>query len=67
MLFRHWRCRLDAAAIGRPVPLMVWLSDNENGALSQKYAPDGRFIPRTYLLSSSGDDPTIYAARGKYL
>jgi thioredoxin family protein len=47
--------------------VMIRLDKDKNAALSQKYAPDGEYIPRTYFLSSAGDlDPSIHAPRDKF-
>jgi len=47
--------------------VMVRLDKDKNAEVSKQYAPDGEYIPRTYLLSSDGKlDPDIHAARDKF-
>ena len=47
--------------------VMIRLDKDKNGEISQKYAPDGEYIPRTYFLSSAGElDPGIHAPRDKF-
>lgn len=47
--------------------VMIRLDKDKNRELSKKYAPDGEYIPRTYILRSDGtlrDD--IHAKRDKF-
>ncbi len=47
--------------------VMVRLDKDKNDELSQKYAPDGQYIPRTFFLASDGTlDPAIHAPRDNY-
>ena len=47
--------------------VMVRLDKDQNAQLSQQYAPDGQYIPRTFFLSSAGElDPSLSAPREKF-
>lgn len=47
--------------------VMIRLDKDKNLQLSQKYAPDGEYIPRTYFLSSDGTlDTALHAPRDQY-
>ena len=47
--------------------VMVRLNKDRRAELSERYAPDGQYIPRTYFLSSEGElDVTLDARREKY-
>jgi thiol-disulfide isomerase/thioredoxin len=47
--------------------IMIRIDNDKHPDLSMKYAPDGRYIPRTYFLSSDGTlDPSIHEARDSY-
>jgi protein-disulfide reductase (glutathione) len=47
--------------------VMVRLDRDQHQDLSQKYAPDGDYIPRTYFLASDGSlDADIHAPRPNY-
>src|SRR5260221_2624707 len=47
--------------------VMVRLNADFESGLSQKFAFDGTYIPRTYFLSPDGiPDPRIHAPRGRY-
>jgi thiol-disulfide isomerase/thioredoxin len=48
--------------------VMIRIDKDKSPDVSQKYAPDGQYIPRTYFLSSAGTlDPSIHEARDRYL
>ncbi|MFN8642590.1 MAG: thioredoxin family protein [Candidatus Binatia bacterium] len=46
--------------------VMVRLDADQNKELSQKYAVDGSYIPRTYFLSSNGTLSEIHAPREQF-
>lgn len=47
--------------------VMIRLDNDKEKELSQKYAPDGGYIPRTFFLSSAGQlDADIKAPRDKF-
>jgi thiol:disulfide interchange protein len=47
--------------------VMIRLDKDQNKELSQKFAPDGEYIPRTYFLSSKGElDATLTEQRDQY-
>ncbi len=47
--------------------VMIRIDKDKHPDLSEKYAPDGQYIPRTYFLSSAGTlDPSIHASRERY-
>jgi glutaredoxin len=47
--------------------VMVRLDKDQNVALSEQYAPDGQYIPRTFFLSSAGTlEPSLSAPREKF-
>ena len=47
--------------------VMIRLDKDKNTEVSDRYAPDGNYIPRTFFLSSAGElDPSIAAPREKY-
>lgn len=46
--------------------VMVRLDADKNKELSQKYAVDGSYIPRTYFLSSNGTLSEIHAPRDQF-
>jgi thiol-disulfide isomerase/thioredoxin len=47
--------------------VMIRIDKDKHPDLSEKYAPDGQYIPRTYFLSPAGTlDPSIHAARDRY-
>jgi len=47
--------------------VMIRLDKDKNKDLSQKYAPDGEYIPRTYFLSSKGElDATLTEDRPQF-
>jgi thioredoxin-like negative regulator of GroEL len=47
--------------------VMIRVDNDKEKELSQKYAPDGQYIPRTFFLSSAGElDPSIQAPKDKY-
>lgn len=47
--------------------VMIRLDKDKNAELSQKYAPDGEYIPRTYFLGSDGTlDASLTAPRPEY-
>jgi hypothetical protein len=47
--------------------VMIRLDNDKEKELSQKYAPDGSYIPRTFFLSSAGQlDADIKAPRDKF-
>ena len=46
--------------------VMVRLDADKNKELSQKYAVDGSYIPRTYFLSSNGTLSDIHAPREQF-
>ena len=47
--------------------VMVHLDKDKNPALSQHFAPDGEYIPRTYFLSNTGTlMADIHAPRDKF-
>lgn len=47
--------------------VMIRLDKDQHPELSEKYAPDGQYIPRTFFLSSAGElEPAISAPRDKY-
>lgn len=46
--------------------VMVRLDADKNKELSQKYAVDGGYIPRTYFLSSNGTLSEIHAPREQF-
>ncbi len=46
--------------------VMIRIDDDKNPAVGKKYAPDGRYIPRTFFLSPAGMlDPSIHEARAR--
>ena len=46
--------------------VMIKLDDDHAGSLSNKYAPDGHYVPRTLFLSSQGElDPELGADRAR--
>lgn len=47
--------------------VMIRLNKDKNAGLSQQYAPDGQYIPRTFFLSPSGAlEAGIHAPRDQY-
>ena len=46
--------------------VMVRLDADKNKELSQKYAVDGSYIPRTYFLASNGTLSDIHAPREQF-
>jgi thioredoxin-like negative regulator of GroEL len=47
--------------------VMVRVDNDKEKEISQKYAPDGQYIPRTFFLSSAGElDASIQAPKDKY-
>ena len=47
--------------------VMIRIDKDKHPDLSEKYAPDGQYIPRTHFLSPAGTlDPSIHAARDRY-
>ncbi|MBI1814222.1 MAG: thioredoxin family protein [Deltaproteobacteria bacterium] len=46
--------------------VMIHVDGDQNKELSQKYAPDGGYIPRTFFLSSNGTLADIHAPRDQY-
>src|SRR5512143_1148416 len=46
--------------------VMVRLDADKNKELSEKYAVDGSYIPRTYFLSSSGTLMDVHAPREQF-
>ena len=47
--------------------VMIRIDNDKNGEISAKFAPDGKYIPRVYFLSSAGQlDPQIQAPRKEY-
>ena len=47
--------------------VMIRVDNDKNQELSKQYAPDGRYIPRTFFLSSTGAlDPEIHERREQY-
>ena len=47
--------------------VMIRLDKDKNQELSQKYKPDGEYIPRTYFLSSGGTlDESLAEQREKF-
>jgi thiol:disulfide interchange protein len=46
--------------------VMIRLDADKNKELSQKYAVDGSYIPRTYFLSSNGTLSDIHAPREQF-
>jgi len=47
--------------------VMIRLDKDKNTELSDRYVPDGNYIPRTFFLSSAGElDPSLSAPREKY-
>jgi thiol-disulfide isomerase/thioredoxin len=47
--------------------IMIRIDKDKQPAVSDKYAPDGQYIPRTYFLSPDGRlDPSIHEARDRY-
>jgi thiol:disulfide interchange protein len=47
--------------------VMIRLDKDKNTEVSDRYVPDGNYIPRTFFLSSAGElDPSITAPRDKY-
>jgi len=47
--------------------VMIRVDNDKNAELSKQYAPDGRYIPRTFFLSSAGVlDPDVHEKREQY-
>jgi hypothetical protein len=47
--------------------VMIRLDKDQHAAVSQQYAPDGQYIPRTFFLSSAGVlEPGLHAPRDRY-
>lgn len=48
--------------------VMIRIEENDNtAAICSKYKPDGRYVPRSFLLSSKGKlEPSIRTGREKY-
>jgi thiol-disulfide isomerase/thioredoxin len=47
--------------------VMIRLNKDQNKEISNKYAPDGQYIPRTMFLSAEGAlDDSIHAPRDQY-
>jgi len=47
--------------------VMIRLDKDKNTEVSDRYVPDGNYIPRTFFLSSAGElDPSLSAPREKY-
>ncbi len=47
--------------------VMIRIDKDKHPDLSEKYAPDGQYIPRTYFLSPAGTlDSSIHAIRDRY-
>src|SRR6185436_2032390 len=47
--------------------VMIRLNKDQNKAISDKYAPDGQYIPRTMFLTAEGTlDDSIHAPRDQY-
>lgn len=47
--------------------VMIRIDKDKHPDLSEKYAPDGQYIPRTYFLSPEGTlDSSIHAVRDRY-
>jgi thiol:disulfide interchange protein len=76
VFFTEWcpHCRNYSAVFHDPKVVektkqfvMVRLDKDKNDELSQKYAPDGQYIPRTFFLASDGTlDPAIHAPRDNF-
>jgi len=47
--------------------VMIRLNNDKEQDLSKQYAGDGRYIPRTFFLSSDGTlDPAIHVQRDRF-
>jgi thiol-disulfide isomerase/thioredoxin len=47
--------------------VMIRLDKDQNAELSNKYAPDGQYIPRTFFLSPAGElEASVHAPRAQY-
>lgn len=48
--------------------VMIRLNQDKHPKISERYALDGEYVPRTYFLSSKGKlDPDIHAVRDRFL
>jgi glutaredoxin len=46
--------------------VMIRIDKDKHPDVSEKYSPDGQYIPRTYFLSPAGTlDPSIHEARDR--